>query len=90
MMEIPASAWVRGYVLNHLEDGPIRMADLVRLGAIEFGFTEQEIEAAGKHFAVTQHMVGGELWWARPGNLFAIWWATRPAHPYECQAQHSA
>ena len=90
MTEIPAVAWVRGYVLNHLEDGPVRVADLVRLGMSEFGFTEQEIKAAGNHFAVTQHLVDGELWWTRPANLVAIWWGTRSTHKYEPQAPHTA
>jgi hypothetical protein len=90
MTEIPAVAWVRGYVLNHLEDGPVCVADLMRLGASEFGFTNREIMAAGNHFAVIQHVVDGELWWTRPANLFAIWWATRSTHPYQSQASHTA
>jgi len=90
MTEIPVVAWVRSYVLNHLEEGPVRVADLVRLGATEFGFTEQEIRAAGDHFAVTHSVVEGVVWWTRPVNLFAIWWATRSVHPHEPRAQHTA
>lgn len=89
MMEIPTSAWVRGYVLNYLEKGPVRVADLVRVGATEFGFTEQQIRAAGDHFAVSHHVVDGEMYWMRPTNLFAIWWAKRCASPPSCQRRHT-
>jgi hypothetical protein len=52
MSSVPYCAWVRGYVLNSLEDGPVRVADLIRFGETEFGFSRGEIQAAGQHFAV--------------------------------------
>ena len=67
-------ALVRSYVLNHLENGPARVADLVRRGQAEFGFSHREIEAAAKHFAVVTRVKKGEIYWVRPANLFAIWW----------------
>jgi hypothetical protein len=87
MTRVPDFAWVRGYVLNHLEHGPVRVADLIRMGASEFGFTDQEIKAAGHHFAVTAHVVNGEVYWTRPTNLFAIWWSKRAAHSCESQVE---
>jgi hypothetical protein len=79
MSSVPDCAWVRGYVLNSLEDGPVRVADLIRFGEAEFGFSRGEIQAAGQHFAVTAQDRDGELYWMRPANLFAIWWGLRPA-----------
>lgn len=79
----PNCAWVRGYVLNSLEDGPVRVADLVRLGETEFGFSRGEIQAAGQHFAVIAQDRDGELYWLRPANLFAIWWGLREAETCE-------
>jgi len=67
-------ALVRSYVLNNLENGPARVADLVRRGQAEFGFSHGEIEAAAKHFAVVTRVKKGEIYWIRPANLFAIWW----------------
>jgi hypothetical protein len=52
MSRLPHYALVRSYVLNNLENGPARMADVVRRGRTEFGFSQGEIEAAAKHFAV--------------------------------------
>ena len=78
MSIVPNSAWVRGYVLNSLEDGPVRVADLIRFGEAEFGFSLGEIQAAGQHFAVIPQDRDGELYWMRPANLFAIWWGLRP------------
>ena len=74
MSIVPDCAWVRGYVLNRLEDGPIRVADLIRFGETEFGFSREEIWAAGEHFAVIPQDWDGDLYWMRPANLFAIWW----------------
>jgi hypothetical protein len=67
-------AWVRGYVLNNLEEGPVRVADLMGFGEPEFGFSRGQIQAAGEHFAVIAQDRDGELFWMRPANLFAIWW----------------
>ena len=41
---IPDCAWVRGYVLNNLQDGPVSVADLIRFGEAEFGFSRAEIQ----------------------------------------------
>lgn len=76
-------AWVRGYVLNKLEDGPVRVDDLIRFGETEFGFSRDEIWAAGEHFAVIAQNWEGDLYWMRPENLFAIWWGVR-RHPLPC------
>ena len=89
MNKIPDSVWVRAYVLNHLEKGPIRMADLIRLGADEFGFTAKQILEAGQHFGVTARVVDGQLYWLRPANLFAIWWAKREAQACEYQYEYT-
>lgn len=70
MNKISHSVWVRAYVLNHLETGPIRVSDLIRLGADEFGFTSKDIVEAGQHFGVAARVVDGQLYWARPANLF--------------------
>ena len=78
MSSVPDCAWVRAYVLNSLEDGPVRVADLIRFGETEFGFSRGEIQAAGQHFAVIAQDRDGELYWTRPANLFAIWWGLRP------------
>lgn len=87
MSSVPDCALVRGYVLNNLEHGAVRVADLIWIGAAEFGFTYGEIEAAGEHFGVISVEREGELFWMRPANLFAIWWAARPAPSYErCRA----
>ena len=74
MNRFPHCALVRGYVLNNLENGPARVADLVRRGQAEFGFSHGEIEAAAKHFAVVTQVKRGQIFWMRPANLFAIWW----------------
>ena len=64
MSSVPDCAWVRGYVLNSLEDGPVRVADLIRFGETEFGFSRGEIQAAGQHFAVIAQDRDGELYWS--------------------------
>ena len=74
MRRFPHRSLVRSYVLNNLENGPARVADLVRRGRAEFGFSHGEIEAAAKHFAVVTQVKKGEIYWMRPANLFAIWW----------------
>ena len=68
MSSVPDCAWVRGYVLNKLQDGPVRVADLIRLAEAEFGFSPAEIHAAGEHFAVIDEHRDGELYWVRPAN----------------------
>jgi hypothetical protein len=78
---VPDCAWVRGYVLNKLQDGPVRVADLIRLAEAEFGFSPAEIHAAGEHFAVIGEDRDGELYWVRPANLFAIWWGLQRDYP---------
>jgi hypothetical protein len=78
---VPDCAWVRGYVLNKLQDGPVRVADLIRRAEAEFGFSPAEIHAAGEHFAVIDEHRDGELYWVRPANLFAIWWGLQRDHP---------
>jgi len=78
MSSVPDSAWVRSYVLNSLEAGPVRVADLVRIGEAELGFSRGEIQAAGEHFAVISQDRHGELYWMRPANLSAIWWGVSP------------
>lgn len=88
MTSIPDCVWVRGYVLNHLEAGPVRVADLIQTGAVEFGFTEWEIKAAGEHFAVTARVINGELYWLRPENLFAIWWSNASKRDYERRSKY--
>lgn len=77
MSKVPHCALVRGYVLNNLEDGPVRVADLVQRGKAEFGFSHAEIEAAAKHFGVETRLEKGRIYWMRPANLFAIWWGLR-------------
>jgi hypothetical protein len=74
MSRFPHCALVRSYVLNNLESGPARVADLVKRGQAEFNFSHAEIEAAAKHFAVVTQVKKGEIYWMRPANLFAIWW----------------
>ena len=74
MSSVPDCAWVRSYVLNNLQDGPVSVAYLIRFGEAEFGFSRAEIQAAGEHFAVVGEDRDGELYWMRPANLFAIWW----------------
>ena len=74
MSRFPHCALVRSYVLNNLESGPARVADLVKRGQAEFNFSHAEIEAAAKHFAVVTQVKKGEIYWMRPRNLFAIWW----------------
>lgn len=82
MSRLPHYVLVRSYVLNNLENGPARMADVVRRGQAEFGFSQGEIEAAAKHFAVVTRVKKGQIYWMRPANLFAIWWgvARNPDH----------
>ena len=67
-------ALVRSYVLNSLESGPARVADLIQRGGAEFGFSHREVEAAAEHFAVVTQVRQGQIYWMRPANLFAIWW----------------
>jgi hypothetical protein len=86
MSKAPRCAWVRGFVLNSLENGPVRVVDLIRIGAAEFGFAHGEILAAGKHFGVIVQERDNELYWARPANLFAIWWGERSAPYYAPQS----
>jgi hypothetical protein len=74
MRRVPHCALVHSYVLNNLENGPARVADLVRRGQAEFGFSHREIESAAKHFAVVTQVKMGQIYWRRPTNLFAIWW----------------
>ena len=74
MSRFPHCALVRSYVLNNLENGPASVADLVRRGQAEFGFSQSEIEAAAKHFAVVTRVKKGKIYWMRPANLIAIWW----------------
>ena len=74
MSWFPRRALVHSYVLNNLESGPARVADLVKRGQAEFNFSHAEIEAAAKHFAVVTQVKKGEIYWMRPANLFAIWW----------------
>jgi hypothetical protein len=74
MRRLPRRALVRSYVLNNLENGSARVADLVQRGQAEFGFSHREIEAAAKHFAVITQVKKGQIYWTRPTNLFAIWW----------------
>lgn len=74
MSSLTNSALVRGYVLNSLENGPARVADLIRRGRAEFGFSHRDIEAAAKHFAVVTQVRRGKIYWIRPANLIAIWW----------------
>lgn len=90
MNKMPAAAWVRSYVLNQLEKGPVRVADLFQAGATEFGFTAHEMRAAAEHFAVSTHESNGELYWTRPSNLFAIWWAKPPALESLSRRKHTA
>ena len=42
MSRLPHCALVRSYVLNSLENGPARVADLVQRGRAEFGFSHGE------------------------------------------------
>jgi hypothetical protein len=75
MNSLPHYALVRSYVLNSLENGPARVADVVQRGRAEFGFSHEEVEAAAKHFGVITQVKNGQIYWRRPANLFAIWWA---------------
>jgi hypothetical protein len=74
MRNFPSCALVRSFVLNSLEHGPVRVADLVRRAKAEFGFSYAEIEAAAKHFAIVTRVSRGGIYWERPSNLSAIWW----------------
>ena len=78
MSRLPHCALVRSYVLNSLKNGPARVADLVKRGGAEFGFSHGEVEAAAKHFAVITQVRKGQIYWMRPANLFAIWWGLGP------------
>lgn len=78
MNKLPHCALVRSYVLNSLENGAARVADLVQRGRAEFGFSYGEVEAAAKHFAVITQVKKGQIYWVRPANLFAIWWGLGP------------
>jgi hypothetical protein len=42
MSRLARCAKVRSYVLNSLENGPARVADLVQRGGAEFGFSHGE------------------------------------------------
>ena len=87
MSRFPHCALVRSYVLNNLENGPARVADLVRRGQAEFGFSHSEIEDAAKHFAVFTRVKKGEIYWMRPANLIAIWWGLgRDPRPFRRSA----
>lgn len=79
MSKLPRCALVRSYVLNNLENGSARVADLVQSGRAEFGFSYGELEAAAKHFAVITQVRKGQIFWTRPANLFAIWWGKSKA-----------
>ena len=74
MSRLPHCALVCSHAANNLENGPARVADLVRRGQAEFGFSHSEIEDAAKHFAVVTRVKKGEIYWMRPANLIAIWW----------------
>ena len=56
MSSVSDCAWVRGYVLNSLEDGPVRVADLIRFGEAEFGFSRGEDTGNGS--ALRGHRTG--------------------------------
>ena len=87
MSRFPHCALVRSYVLNNLENGPARVADLVRRGQAEFGFSRSEIEDAAKHFGVVTRLKKGEIYWIRPANLIAIWWGLgRDPRPFRRSA----
>ena len=75
---LPHCALVRSYVLNSLENGSARVADLVQSGRAEFGFSYGELEAAARHFAVITQVRKGQIYWTRPANLLAIWWGFGP------------
>ena len=66
MSRFPHCALVRSYVLNNLESGPARVADLVKRGQAEFNFSHAEIEAAAKHFAVVTQVKKGEIFGCDP------------------------
>jgi hypothetical protein len=87
---VPDCAWVRGYVLNKLQDGPVSVADLIRFGEDEFGFSRAEIQAAGEHFAVIGENRDGELYWMRPANLFAIWWGVHRDNSLRHSSRHAS
>ena len=87
MSRFPHCALVHSYVLNNLENGPARVADLVRRGQAEFGFSRSEIEDAAKHFAVVTRVKKGEIYWMPPANLIAIWWGlSRDPRPFRRSA----
>jgi hypothetical protein len=90
MSSVPDCAWVRGYVLNNLQDGPVRVADLIWFGEAEFGFSRGEIQAAGEHFAVIAQDRDGELYWMRPANLFAIWWGVHRDNSLRHSSRHAS
>jgi hypothetical protein len=87
---VPDCAWVRGFVLNNLQDGPVRVADLIRFGEAECGFSRAEIQAAGEHFAVIGEDRNGELYWMRPTNLFAIWWGVHRDNSLRHSSRHAS
>ena len=37
-------------------------------------FLKEKSKSAAKHFAVVTQVKGGQIYWRRPTNLFAIWW----------------
>jgi len=90
MSGVPDCAWVRAYVLNNLQDGPVRFADLISLGKAEFGFSRGEIRAAGDHFAVIAQDRDGELYWMRPANLCAIWWGAHRDNSLRQSSRHAS
>ena len=87
MSGFPHCALVHSYAPNNLENGPARVADLIRRGQAEFGFSHSEIEAAAKHFAVVTRVKKGGRYRMRPANLIAIWWGSgRDPTPSRCTA----
>jgi hypothetical protein len=90
VVSVPDCAWVRGYVLNNLQDGPVSVADLIRFGEAEFGFSRAEIQAAGERFAVIGEDRDGERYWMRPANLFAIWWGLHRDNSLRHSSRHAS
>ena len=68
MPKLPDCALVRSYVLNNLEEGPVRVVDLMRRGKDEFGFSHTEILAAAEHFGVVTRVHKGKIYWSLPAN----------------------
>jgi hypothetical protein len=57
MSSVPDCAWVRSYVLNSLEDGPVRVADLIRFGEADSDFL---VEKYGQRVSTSRssHRIG--------------------------------